>query len=197
MTNNNDFNPRTREGCDPRAACSGSSQNLFQSTHPRRVRLDRARSTGGHRGFQSTHPRRVRRSSHCLVLYRSISIHAPAKGATGTVSSSARPSLISIHAPAKGATSCPGWPRTAPRISIHAPAKGATTITRRGPKDSYDFNPRTREGCDRYGRELRGKYSKISIHAPAKGATRRKPWGLTDESISIHAPAKGATSPDL
>ena len=98
---------------------------------------------------------------------------------------------ISIHAPAKGATrikspavrSCDFNPRSREgsdtekenqggknNISIHAPAKGATRIVM---DDAMEFN--------------------ISIHAPAKGATecsRRKNW---KRHISIHAPAKGAT----
>ena len=56
------------------------------------------------------------------------------------------------------------------------------------------FNPRTREGCDiDYGYNPTDEF-KISIHAPVKGAT----W-LVDRldmlsRISIHAPVKGATS---
>ena len=120
---------------------------------------------------------------------------------------------ISIHAPAKGATSLTYMkiilkpyfnPRTREgcdisdstydqwsHISIHAPAKGATCIIKNKRRTaifqsthprrvrqvpisttglvSY-FNPRTREGCD----EKFVKSSKdimISIHAPAKGAT--------------------------
>ena len=81
---------------------------------------------------------------------------------------------------------------------------------------SYDFNPRTHEGCDRSERTNISDVPHISIHAPMKGATRctsvtgrfsfyfnprthegcdEKQIGLVKivGSISIHAPMKGAT----
>ena len=54
------------------------------------------------------------------------------------------------------------------------------------------FNPRTREGCDNYGRSV-CRVRDISIHAPAKGATGRADNQVQLYRISIHAPAKGAT----
>ena len=55
-----------------------------------------------------------------------ISIHAPAKGATGCQNMELRQCKISIHAPAKGATLA-AFPKPLDiPISIHAPAKGAT-----------------------------------------------------------------------
>ena len=56
------------------------------------------------------------------------------------------------------------------RISIHAPARGATAQRTHYAQTSYDFNPRTREGCDRQHRDS-AVQSLISIHAPARGAT--------------------------
>ena len=99
-------------------------------------------------------------------------------------------------------------------ISIHAPAKGATRRQATGHGHKKNFNPRTREGCDR-SLTSTSEPRTISIHAPAKGATR--PSGLNPNrsgfqsthprrvrpmlstiflqsaTISIHAPAKGAT----
>ena len=145
---------------------------IFQSTLPRRERRYCRCRCPCHFVFQSTLPRRERQ---CLYPLRcpvfQISIHAPAKGATGYVLRILHSSGISIHAPAKGATlwchriSFPLY------ISIHAPAKGAT----------HGSSSRTHN--QRY----------ISIHAPAKGATsHRALWHLSAD-ISIHAPAKGAT----
>ena len=56
--------------------------------------------------FQSTHPRRVRQYLLGNLLYTFfISIHAPAKGATKDEVENIKNTLvISIHAPAKGAT---------------------------------------------------------------------------------------------
>jgi len=80
----------------------------------------------------------------------------------------------------------------------------------------FNFNPRTREGCDRHGFVISGSYTNfnprtregcdlnkvienvggeiISIHAPVKGATARKVVEILFLiGISIHAPVKGAT----
>ena len=56
-----DFNPRTREGCDLNIIYKQIPNLLFQSTHPRRVRLI---------------------NFVIKDIKKHISIHAPAKGAT-------------------------------------------------------------------------------------------------------------------
>ena len=55
---------------------------------------------------------------------------------------------ISIHAPAKGATRQPRPLGKFKGISIHAPAKGATDFLQNNPVCSENFNPRSREGSD-------------------------------------------------
>ena len=167
--------------------------------------------------FQSTLPRRERleRKLHNKQT-DIISIHAPAKGATSrptSISSTAafqstlprreRPAAatgggtggrnfnprsregsdvahhvhrldgldISIHAPAKGATRQVCTLRHQFDISIHAPAKGATLYF-----------------C------ICVLLIQISIHAPAKGATSEADEAVKLSHISIHAPAKGATT---
>ena len=101
---------------------------------------------------------------------------------------------ISIHAPARGATQ--GFNLIGPGnyISIHAPARGATVEWLDEWVDKGDFNPRTREGCDKprrvsvlggenfnprtregcdLGERLEQSFKRrISIHAPARGATK-------------------------
>ena len=77
------FNPRTREGCDLIGRLT-RDPDLFQSTHPRGVRLVLSYTTSSSKKFQSTHPRGVRPP----MLWRNnrrnvVSIHAPARGATG------------------------------------------------------------------------------------------------------------------
>ena len=59
-----------------------------------------------------------------------ISIHAPARGATGFFWIWVRALEISIHAPARGATGFHSPLNQAAAISIHAPARGATLLTR-------------------------------------------------------------------
>ena len=56
------FNPRTREGCDTNQSGFDYLDKLFQSTHPRGVRL---------------------KKTSLSEILRQISIHAPARGATG------------------------------------------------------------------------------------------------------------------
>ena len=148
----NNFNPRTREGCD----------GTYRKTGVGTIISIHAPAKG------ATLVRDVQ------DLASKISIHAPAKGATLTTCLSAGPQLnfnprtregcdqshieqlkdqvrISIHAPAKGATLFYLHTGQTCRISIHAPAKGATLAL--GPL--YMFR-------------------QISIHAPAKGATDKK-----------------------
>ena len=122
--------------------------------------------------FQSTPPRRGRRGGlrpRCFHL--SISIHAPAKGAT-------KLSRVECHR----------YP-----ISIHAPAKGATAhaATLSGTND--DFNPRPREGGDvsQFACIIISKYFNPR---PREGGDLWIAHKGEDGDISIHAPAKGATT---
>ena len=56
---------------------------VFQSTHPRGVRHGRLRHRPRQVWFQSTHPRGVRLGMlHALGNLSVVSIHAPARGAT-------------------------------------------------------------------------------------------------------------------
>ena len=69
------FNPRTHVGCDLLDFERRSLQLLFQSTHPRRVRLEKVVDVIDKMQFQSTHPRRVRLScgfyDGCLEMFQS------------------------------------------------------------------------------------------------------------------------------
>jgi len=84
--------------------------------------------------FQSTHPRGVRlpcgsTSSGCFH----VSIHAPARGATRSPLEIAAPLIVSIHAPARGATVL--TPKTADD------ATGFNPRTREGCDVYLDFDP--------------------------------------------------------
>ena len=167
------FNPRTHVGCDARSGeyrrISGISihaptwgatkryQNdwslrIFQSTHPRGVRLRLQTQLSTQRVFQSTHPRGVRQSPcRCPSLPRPISIHAPTWGATPWV-------VV--------------WIISGEFQSTHP--RGVRRYQQRGTRDDTQyFNPRTHVGCDSRPRQTRlGRW--ISIHAPTWGATFRK-----------------------
>ena len=171
-TSDQSFNPRSREGSDC-SACLFCLPFSFQSTLPRRER---------HR--LSTDNR----------LPSNVSIHAPAKGATKSATSSSFFLFVSIHAPAKGATMTDFCNADGCIVSIHAPAKGATawygllsslsplfqsTLPRRERLMKQietfkgdGFNPRSREGSDN-ARSIAPGTPCVSIHAPAKGATIR------------------------
>ena len=59
----------------------------------------------------------------------------------------------------------------------------------------FNFNPRTREGCDVSFNRVDFVTFGISIHAPVKGATPRLfAFAVVFNFISIHAPVKGATA---
>ena len=166
------FNPRTRVGCDPHRAKTCSRSDYFNP----RTRM----------GCDSY-------SSFVFWIISSISIHAPAWGAT--------------------VRRADGFLYT--QISIHAPAWGATKRRSQAPLWFADFNPRTRMGCDRicvlsailqpqfqstHPHGVRPQPARInsgrigiSIHAPAWGATDEIAAKMRAYRISIHAPAWGAT----
>ena len=162
------FNSRAREGRD----------TIFTDRH---VRAD---------GFNSRAREgrdNIRQISKQLI---SVSIHAPARGATCTRDA------VAGH---------PGFQFTRPRgarprhregtavhsVSIHAPARGATSqkVVILNP---HGFNSRAREGRDLFDKTF-SKPKPVSIHAPARGATEFWPELCHVGEVSIHAPARGAT----
>ena len=123
----------------------------------------------------------------------SVSIHAPARGATGQMETVEVDITVSIHAPARGATEryhviggrLSMFQSTLPRgerpglgsgrltlwVSIHAPARGATPFIPVSLPVPQRFNPRSREGSDSIAEERSPILGRVSIHAPARGAT--------------------------
>ncbi len=145
------FNPHTCEGCDCKRDSRTSRWPKFQSTHPRRVRLETDMPF-----FQST----------------IISIHTPAKGATVAVFvEDARPHYISIHTPAKGAT----W-LILTRPSSHVDFNPHTREGCDAKRFRYSFSSKKFQSThprrvrpSRY--DVEALQEIISIHTPAKGAT--------------------------
>ena len=129
-----------------------------------------------------------------LLHFPSISIHAPARGATVQV-------IISALEESFQST----LPRGERPISTTV-ARGNRYFNPRSREGSdggwscsgsgiWNFNPRSREGSDiLYSRVI--KTSSISIHAPARGATDNRRVIIHTFMISIHAPARGATMQD-
>ena len=130
-----------------------------------------------------------------------ISIHAPPRGATASVSRPALPKIFQFtplregrqlhmqlgrtaetnfnsRPSARGDCTC-SWVEPPKQISIHAPPRGATLPTIwRGKPQVFQFTP-LREG--RRHRVTIPAHTHISIHAPPRGATR-----LTRIEASLH-----------
>ena len=143
----------------------------FQSTLPRGERLCHQKPRMFYRDFN---PRsREGSDSSCFsgCSCFSISIHAPARGATVFSPENRKPEAyfnprsregsdivllrssctvvcISIHAPARGATCTRCINIAYYHISIHAPARGATRLVVYDLDLHFYFNPRSREGSD-------------------------------------------------
>ena len=141
MTIHIGFNPRARAGRDnPTKHIS-----MFQSTRPRGARQTLIMLGADKYVFQSTRPRGARQPRRERKDSSSVSIHAPARGATPASIQIWR-KHVSIHAPARGATYCVPISVTT-RVSIHAPARGATYSTLMRFRRCR-FNPRARAGRD-------------------------------------------------
>ena len=144
---------------------------IFQSTLPRGERRYWSGSCVKHGRFQSTLPRGERLcTSFTKPLSSAISIHAPARGATGI------PFI------------CIGYQRHFNPRSREGSDKDIVNAIIK----IINFNPRSREGSDSF---LLASHHQacISIHAPARGATDLHFFLRHNFRISIHAPARGAT----
>ena len=166
--------------------------------------------------FQSTLPHGERLEAVRALLYvDSVSIHAPARGATSPVPAYFMCSFVSIHAPARGATNRSN-PFIFPVSSFNPRSRTGSDLHEHNEHNhSKSFNPRSRTGSDltsfhitfqhplfqstlphgerpdRSGEGFRLRY--VSIHAPARGATSVLPFWGPLFCVSIHAPARGAT----
>ena len=164
------FNPHTHAGCDlfVHLQCV---QNMFQSTHPRRVWL---------------------RFRHCLK--ESLTCFNPHTHAG--CDRSGRFTLccsmdVSIHTPTQGVTTLAAVNSRNPRVSIHTPTQGVTQaevwkVWHRS------FNPHTHAGCD--NRSSRpSPVLRVSIHTPTQGVTPLWRYALWGYTVSIHTPTQGVT----
>ncbi len=78
---------------------------MFQSTRPHGARRKSYINSGEWCEFQSTRPHGARHHTLRIdVTDKLVSIHAPARGATGPIATPWAGHKVSIHAPARGAT---------------------------------------------------------------------------------------------
>ena len=185
------FNSRSREGSD---CCLVSSLPLLGCFN--------SRSREG--------------SDHIAVVeypLLGVSIHAPARGATKTLTSGGmtykfqftlprgerhpqvmeiqRRFFVSIHAPARGATEPRIYTNRSCNVSIHAPARGATSYTL-ATEQSGVFQFTLPRG-ERLRRLLRDPLCKSFNSRSREGSDARRSSTLARSKVSIHAPARGAT----
>ena len=190
---------------------------VFQSTHPRGVRLHDVRPPAArdyfnprtHVGcdlassvaliissrFQSTHPRGVR-PPPCVRMPSSPPNFNPRThvGCDPLHASVGAGHRISIHAPTWGATANRAYIGKRRYISIHAPTWGATALQDRVQQDFIDFNPRTHVGCDAVA-ALQSLIDILFQSTHPRGVRRvaANASDITELKISIHAPTWGAT----
>ena len=142
------FNSRAREGRDRRLPKDWPQMDLFQFTRPRgarrRFRFGRVLDLG----FQFTRPRGARpRRAGSRSPRRTVSIHAPARGATHYLVKIGV-FYFSFNSRAReGRDDRKEAAERFKKVSIHAPARGAT-VSIMSASLSMCFNSRAREGRD-------------------------------------------------
>ena len=164
------FNPRSREGSDYSADCSDLSDGYF---NPRSREGSDINDANGSEGV-------------------SISIHAPARGATKGSRFQSFRKFISIHAPARGATRFNYAIYFCFYISIHAPARGATlteVVVKQLPLFQSTL-PRGERPVRILTRGLTCRFQSTLPRGERQELTEEEAAAIT---ISIHAPARGAT----
>ena len=167
------FNPRSREGSDIFLSKDFVDNLKFQSTLPRGERREHRHRKGfGDRNFNP----RSREGSDKPTLgseFKSytISIHAPARGAT-TVFLIHKISNINFN-PRSREGSDPISPYTIYWwYNFNPRSREGSDVVCDGTSNGYgNFNPRSREGSDSWRRYAVIVSGWISIHAPARGAT--------------------------
>ncbi len=142
----------------------------------------------------------------------SVSIHAPARGATVDNHLINGKVLVSIHAPARGATLSPGIKSSTMQGFNPRPRAGGDNGGQTWYPQNSCFNPRPRAGGDKNGIWARlsqrcfnprpraggdsdptvagGKIG-VSIHAPARGATIKHENGIYDVQFQSTPPRGG------
>ena len=144
--------------------------------------------------FNSRPSARGDRRIHLQPLSQEISIHAPPRGATLTVSAACSPFLFQFTPLREGRHRRKRREVRQDGISIHAPPRGATQNVATWLIWRGYFNSRPSARGDVHSLVSGAMEDAISIHAPPRGATGDSSINLFDFGISIHAPPRGATS---
>ncbi len=137
---------------------------MFQSTHPHGVRLFYRNVCSGRIQFQSTHPHGVR-PTVTEAFDREISFNPRTRmGCDIQLVCSEMDVSVSIHAPAWGATFL-GPPEKRPSLCFNPRTRMGCDILPEQPSlSNRRFNPRTRMGCDMYAGAARNREEFQSTH---------------------------------
>ena len=119
------FNPRSREGSDITPPLEMVDKTGFQSTLPRGERPAHQAILSDTASFQSTLPRGERLDGGVYLLRPRVSIHAPARGATGNDLQEHADSRFNPRS-REGSDGGKRADDAFREVSIHAPARGAT-----------------------------------------------------------------------
>ena len=146
----------------------------FQSTHPRRVRLESTRNSYSISCYFNPHTREGCDLQELISLDGGLIDFNP-----HTREGCDHLSKIPLY--------------KLKRISIHTPAKGATLLWTSRPGRYANFNPHTREGCDSSVDFKTWEICKFQSTHPRRVRPKLRSLPLRARLISIHTLAKGAT----
>ena len=166
----------------------------FQLTPPRGGRPSSGSRTTSSTSFNSR-PREGGDLEHEIQdKYRTVSTHAPARGATWDRLSERDLSIrVSTHAPARGATHGVGLPRRVRPVSTHAPARGATPENVADTEPCMKFQLTPPRGGRPSSASTGSRMRVFQLTPPRGGRPGETGGGSSGLSVSTHAPARGAT----
>ena len=142
---------------------------VFQFPRPRGARPCPFINQGKPLGFQFTRPRGARLRRRTDSKRRNRFQFTRPRGARQTVPPAVPSTSVSIHAPARGATRPHRQPIANHEFQFTRP-RGARREDQETPSPARRFNSRAREGRDRLACSC-SRAGAVSIHAPARGAT--------------------------
>ena len=144
--------------------------------------------------FQSTPPRGGRpHSCDCPHVEDGFNPRPRAGGDAGLESDSEEP-YVSIHAPARGATGIsPNKSDMEQTFQSTPPRGGRPQADAEALRDARRFNPRPRAGGDSCRSRHRRPWNRFQSTPPRGGRPERDVRRAGRDRVSIHAPARGAT----
>ena len=188
------FQSTRPRGARPLKEAKKQDAAKFQSTRPHGARLRVCKYVSKYVMFQSTRPHGARPNYLVGPLkHKTVSIHAPTRGATSRGTCRRRIFVVSIHAPTRGATNIRSTSSSAPTTFQSTRPHGARP-------DAYwiaawllEFQS-TRPHGARHRRKT-STVSSVSFQSTRPHGARPASDGNGDAvaEVSIHAPTRGAT----